>query len=82
MNKREKYLMRLGLTTGFILGFFAGLSFFFSLLLLYKWWKKKMNERKELYKKIRKLAQYSKEGLDRLSLQDLRKIHEIIKRNQ
>jgi len=41
-----------------------------------------MNERKELCKKIKKLAQYSKEGLDRLSLQDLRKIHEIIKRNQ
>lgn len=41
-----------------------------------------MNERKELYKKIRKLTQFSKEGLDKLSLQDLRKVHEIIKRNQ
>jgi hypothetical protein len=41
-----------------------------------------MSERKELYKKIKKLAEYSKEGLDRLSLQNLRCLYEILKRNK
>lgn len=41
-----------------------------------------MGEREELYKKIKKLAQYSKEGLDQLSLQDLKGLYEILERNK
>ena len=41
-----------------------------------------MKERKELYKKIRKEVQFSKEGLDKRSIPELSVLYEIIMRNK
>ena len=41
-----------------------------------------MNERRDLYKKIKKISKERKCVLDCFSLQDLEKIYDIIERNE